>query len=109
MKILLITVPLVILVLLYVLLKANKAKNANAPLEPNADFPHKTVILIDGMSCGHCSARVEGALIEKGLKARVSLEAKNVEILSKTPLNQAEMSLLIQDLGFTPVHFSVIA
>ncbi len=108
MTVLYVTVPLVILVLIYAVVKLKKASAANAPLEPTAEFPHKTVILIDGMSCAHCTARLETALIEKGLKSKVNLEEKNAEILSKTPLNQAEMSLLIQDLGFTPVHFSVL-
>ena len=85
-----------------------RKKNANAAFNTTAEFPHKTLIYIDGMSCEHCSSRVSAAFTEKGYKIRVNLEQKSAEILSKTPLNQAEASTTIQDLGFTPVQIIVM-
>lgn len=83
-------------------------KKASASFEPTAEFPHKTVLYIDGMSCEHCSSRVQSAFTEKGFKVRVNLEEKKAEILSKEPINQAVASTTVQDLGFTPVQISVI-
>jgi len=107
MIVLMYTVPAVIIAFIIAFVIVKCGKKSNNSLTPNATFPHKTVIMIDGMSCGHCSARVEAAIAEKGLKGKVNLEKKCAEVLSKTPLNQAEMSLMIQDLGFTPVQFIV--
>lgn len=83
-------------------------KKASASFEPTVEFPHKTVLYIDGMSCEHCSSRVQSAFTEKGFKVRMNLEEKKAEILSKEPLNQALASTTVQDLGFTPVQISVI-
>ena len=107
MTILMYTVPAVLIALIIAFVIVKCSKKTNGSLTPNATFPHKTVIKIDGMSCSHCSARVEAAISEKGLKGKVNLEQKCAEIISKSPLNQAEMSLMIQDLGFTPVQFIV--
>ena len=61
---------------------------------------NKCVLTIDGMSCGHCSARVEKALNSlPGVKAKVDLASKtasvkgcdNMELLKKT----------VTELGFT--------
>ncbi|HRT82311.1 MAG TPA: cation transporter, partial [Oscillospiraceae bacterium] len=42
----------------------------------------KTVIKVEGMSCGHCVKAVEGALNELDgvLSAKVDLEAANVTV-----------------------------
>lgn len=101
----LVLIAAIIVVLCVVLLRK---KNKPAAFNTSAEFPHKTVIYIDGMSCEHCSSRVQAAFSEKGYKVRVNLEQKNAEILSKTPINQAEASTTIQDLGFTPVQIVVM-
>ncbi len=101
-----ILIVLVALVVVLCVVLSHK-KNKSTAFNPSAEFPHKTVIYIDGMSCDHCSSRVQAAFSEKGYKIRVNLAEKNAEILSKTPLNQAEASTTIQDLGFTPVQIVV--
>lgn len=110
MNVFTILIPILIIlvalaVVLFVVL--SRKNNKSAAFNPSAEFPHKTVIYIDGMSCEHCSSRVQAAFVEKGYKVRVNLEQKNAEILSKAPINQAEASTTIQDLGFTPVQIVV--
>ena len=99
---------LAIIALIIVCFLVFRKKNTSPAFEPTAEFPHKTVVYIDGMSCEHCSSRVQAAFSEKGYKIKVNLEQKNAEVLSKEPLNQAEASTTVQDLGFTPVQISVI-
>ncbi len=117
LEILIAFLPILLVILFLVLVAAIavilcvvllRKKNKSAAFNTSAEFPHKTVIYIDGMSCEHCSSRVQAAFVEKGYKVRVNLEQKNAEILSKTPINQAEASTTIQDLGFTPVQIVVI-
>ena len=48
-----------------------------------------TVIYVDGMSCGHCAARVEGIFNEmKGVTAKVDLAEKCVNITSKNAIDE---------------------
>ena len=46
-----------------------------------------TTLKVSGMACGHCAARVEGALTAlKGVKsAKVDLEAGTVTVVSTLP------------------------
>ncbi len=116
-KILITLIPILLILLFLLLIAAivvvlcvvlSRKKNKSAAFNTTAEFPYKTVIYIDGMSCEHCSSRVQAAFTEKGYKVRVNLAEKNAEILSRVPLNQAEASTTVQDLGFTPVQISVI-
>lgn len=67
-----------------------------------------TVIYIDGMSCGHCAARVEGVFNEmKGISAKVNLTEKCVHITSKNPIAEKDAFEKISALGFTPVKMEV--
>ena len=67
-----------------------------------------TVIYVDGMSCGHCAARVEGVFNEmKGATAKVDLAEKSVHITSKSPIDEKEAFDKISALGFTPVRMEV--
>ncbi len=113
MKLLVTLVPILLVLLFLALIAAAvvilsvvllRKKKSSAAFTTTAEFSYKTVIYIDGMSCEHCSSRVQAAFAEKGYKVRVNLADKNAEILSKTPLNQAEASTTVQDLGFTPVQ-----
>ena len=63
----------------------------------------KTLVYIDGMSCEHCSSRVEKAFSEKGFDAVVDLEEKCATVLSDQTLNEEEIFAMITELGFTPV------
>lgn len=66
---------------------------------------HKTIVYIDGMSCGHCAARVEEALSGiKGCTAKVNLANKYAEVKSEQPLNEKEVFEAVSALGFTPVR-----
>ena len=97
----------VIVLIVLVLLRKNAGKS-NRTEKLDAAFPHKTKIYIDGMSCEHCSSRVEAAFLEKGNGgAIVNLEGKYVEIWSENPLPQADASETIQNLGFIPVKFII--
>lgn len=58
-------------------------------------------LTVDGMSCGHCVATVEGALSKLGAIAKVDLATRKVEITYDT--NQVTISQLtnaIEDVGF---------
>ena len=59
------------------------------------------VIAVEGMKCEHCAARVEKALKEINVKAKVSLENKNVEVkYNKDKVNQEQIKNAINSLGF---------
>ena len=60
----------------------------------------KKTILIDGMSCGHCSARVEKALNAlEGTKATVNLKKKCAIV--ETELPDEILTHAIEDAGYT--------
>lgn len=60
----------------------------------------KKTILIDGMSCGHCSARVEKALNAlEGTKATVDLKKKCAFV--ETELSDETLKHAVEDAGYT--------
>lgn len=63
-------------------------------------------IFIEGMSCGHCSKRVEEVLKSvKGVKSvTVSLEEKNVEVVLKTDIDNEILKGAVEDIGFKIVN-----
>ena len=63
-------------------------------------------IFIEGMSCGHCSKRVEEALKTiKGVKSvSISLEDKKAEITLKTEVNNEALKSAIEDIGFQIIN-----
>lgn len=64
---------------------------------------HSATLLINGMSCAHCAARVEKALGELGISAKVNLAEKSVEIKSNEPFDQERIFAAISNIGFIPV------
>lgn len=63
-------------------------------------------VYVDGMSCGHCSARVEAAFNEiKGVSAKVNLEEKITYLTSKKELTADEAKTTVEGIGFTFVKF----
>ena len=62
-------------------------------------------IFIEGMSCGHCSKRVEEALKSvDGVKSvSVSLEDKKAEIVLKKDISNEILKSTIEDIGFEVV------
>ena len=63
-------------------------------------------IFIEGMSCGHCSKRVEEALKSvNGVKnVKVSLEDKNAEIILKKDIENVNLKNAVEDVGFQVVN-----
>lgn len=56
---------------------------------------------IDGMSCGHCSARVEKALNElTGVQATVNLEEKTALITMKEPVSDEMLIKAVEEAGY---------
>ena len=62
-------------------------------------------IFIEGMSCGHCSKRVEEALKSvKGVKSvQVNLEAKNAVVTLKTDMDNESLKVAVEAVGFEVV------
>lgn len=70
----------------------------------------KTELNIEGMSCGHCVARVKNALSDvKGvLKAEVSLEEKNAIVeydSDATSPEEMKKAVAEMDLGYEVVGY----
>lgn len=66
----------------------------------------KYVMKIEGMSCGHCSARVEKALAALGAEAKVDLAAKTAEIDAPATLDKQTMLDAVKDAGYEPVEIT---
>ena len=62
-------------------------------------------ISIEGMSCGHCSKRVEEALKSvKGVKSvSVSLEEKKADVVLKIDIDNETLKTGVEDVGFKVV------
>ena len=65
-------------------------------------------LFIDGMSCGHCSKRVEQALKSvDGVKSvDVSLEEKKVDIKLKTDIDNEILKAVVEDIGFEVIDIN---
>ena len=62
----------------------------------------KKTINIEGMHCQHCSARVEKALAELGLSAKVDLAAK-CAVVEGADVADNVLRDAVEDLGFEVV------
>lgn len=63
-------------------------------------------VYVDGMSCGHCSARVEAAFNDvKGVSCKVNLDEKVANITSKREMTADEAKAIVDGAGFTFVKF----
>lgn len=63
-------------------------------------------VFIDGMSCGHCSARVEaGFNANKDFSAKVNLEEKVAYLTSKRIVTADEVKSIVEEIGFTFAGF----
>ena len=62
----------------------------------------KQTIVVEGMMCAHCAARVEEGLGKlPGVKAaKVDLPTKTVVVTVKKPLSAEEYEKAITDLGY---------
>ncbi len=67
---------------------------------------YKYKVYIDGMSCGHCSSRVEAGFNEyKEFSAKVNLEEKVAYLTSKRVVTEEEAKKIVEEIGFTFVKF----
>ena len=61
----------------------------------------KKVMVIEGMSCGHCSARVEKALNAiDGISAKVDLEKKEAAIELSGTVDDAALKAAVEEAGY---------
>ncbi|HJV45719.1 MAG TPA: copper ion binding protein [Bacillota bacterium] len=65
----------------------------------------KNVVLkVEGMSCGHCVASVEGTLSKLGAKGKVDLAAKTVAVeFDENKLSLEAITDAIEDQGYDVV------
>jgi len=63
-------------------------------------------IFIEGMSCGHCSKRVEDTLksIDGVKSVSVSLEDKKAEIVLKKDISNEILITAVEEIGFEVVE-----
>lgn len=62
---------------------------------------------IEGMSCSHCSARVEKALnAVAGVSAQVDLESKKATVTLSQPVEDAILRKAVEDAGYEVVSIS---
>jgi len=62
------------------------------------------VMKIEGMSCEHCSARVEKALNTiEGVSAKVNLEAKEALVELKNDITNEILKKAVEDAGYEVV------
>lgn len=67
---------------------------------------HKEVLQIEGMTCGHCSSKVEKALVAiKGVKKAIVCHEKNNAIVRYDPdiINKQVIVDAIKKAGYTPL------
>ena len=62
-------------------------------------FMEKTMV-IEGMSCKHCSARVEKALEDIGVKAKVDLDKKIALVTMESAVEDAKLIKAVEDAGY---------
>ena len=77
-------------------------------LSGEAPEPIVRVMKVEGMSCAHCSARVEKALsaVEGVESAHVDLEAKTAAITLAHPVEDSVLEAAVIEAGYTPVSIS---
>lgn len=63
-------------------------------------------IEIEGMSCGHCSKKVETALkdLKEVKSVNVSLENKKAEVVLKQEIENNILKNLIEELGYKVIN-----
>jgi len=70
----------------------------------------KKEISIEGMSCGHCSARVDQALNAiAGVSATVELEQKRASVVSSEPVSDEVLAKAVADAGYVATDIRDLA
>ena len=68
----------------------------------------KKIISVEGMSCGHCAAHVNEALVELGAKdVEVSLEKKLATAEISPEITDEAIKLAIEDAGYEVVGIKI--
>lgn len=64
------------------------------------------IIEIEGMSCGHCSKKVETALkdLKEVKSVNVSLEEKKAEVILKQEVDNDVLTNTVEGLGYEVVN-----
>ena len=61
----------------------------------------KKTILVEGMKCMHCAAKVENTLKNHKVKADIDLSAKSVVVsYNKEKISLEEIKKVIEEIGF---------
>lgn len=85
-------------------INAQADKNNNKDNKENKDMGITIEVVIDGMSCGHCSARVEKALNAiDGVSARVDLDNNTAYIENGNTVKDEEIIRAVKDAGYEVV------
>ena len=59
------------------------------------------ILKVEGMSCGHCSARVEKALNAiDGVEATVNLEGKSAEVTLSKEVSDETLKWAVEEAGY---------
>jgi len=62
----------------------------------------KRIIAIEGMTCGHCQARVEKALNSvEGVKAKVDLKKNSATVEADSTVSDALLKKTVEEAGYT--------
>lgn len=72
-------------------------------------FGNKIVknMLIQGMTCEHCSKRIEEALkrVKEVKLVRVNLDTKTAEIILKNDVEDDVLKRVVEEIGFEVIKF----
>ena len=69
-----------------------------------SNYPYTYTLTVDGMHCSNCARRVENVLNSKdGVWATVYLEKKSVLVRAKTSIENAELSRIVSEAGYTVI------
>lgn len=64
-------------------------------------------MLVEGMSCGHCSARVEEALNNiDGVKAEVNLKKKTAYVTLENEVSDETLKAAVENVGYSVTKIS---
>ena len=67
-----------------------------------AHYPFKSTLYIDGMTCEHCSTRIENAFNSRAdCYAKVDLKKKCARLLTKEQLDEKEICDIITQCGYS--------
>ena len=81
-------------------LTAFKPKSNQLKIKKGETVNMKKILVIEGMSCSHCSARVENALNSiDGVKASVNLRKKRAEV--ETEVDNSVLVKAVEDAGYS--------